>query len=144
MIRRPPRSKRTDPLFPYPTLFRSRAGRPAPRCRRAVPWKLRFQIDGGEAAAGVGLLALAGAAVAEEALVLGAGVAGQGLDGADAGAGEAAGDVALQVDVEVPGPRGGAEASGIGGALPTDRTSVVAGKSVGEHGYIGGGHILKT
>src|SRR3546814_15654485 len=25
MIRRPPRSTRTDPLFPYPTLFRSRA-----------------------------------------------------------------------------------------------------------------------
>src|SRR3546814_139462 len=24
MIRRPPRSTRTDPLFPYPTLFRSR------------------------------------------------------------------------------------------------------------------------
>src|SRR3546814_12159269 len=23
MIRRPPRSQRTDPLFPYPTLFRS-------------------------------------------------------------------------------------------------------------------------
>src|SRR3546814_10622592 len=27
MIRRPPRSKRTDPLFPYTTLFRSRAVR---------------------------------------------------------------------------------------------------------------------
>src|SRR3546814_5454062 len=26
MIRRPPRSKRTDTLFPYTTLFRSRAG----------------------------------------------------------------------------------------------------------------------
>src|SRR3546814_15892124 len=25
MIRRPPRSRRTDPLFPYTTLFRSRA-----------------------------------------------------------------------------------------------------------------------
>src|SRR3546814_6888226 len=28
MNRRPPRSTLTDPLFPYPTLFRSRAGRP--------------------------------------------------------------------------------------------------------------------
>src|SRR3546814_5277772 len=26
MLRRPPRSTRTDPLFPYTTLFRSRAG----------------------------------------------------------------------------------------------------------------------
>src|SRR3546814_16003385 len=36
MIRRPPRSTRTDTLFPYPTLFRSRLGEPAadPRCRR--------------------------------------------------------------------------------------------------------------
>src|SRR3546814_1633704 len=29
MIRRPPKSKRTDTLFPYPTLFRSRAARGA-------------------------------------------------------------------------------------------------------------------
>src|SRR3546814_7151054 len=37
MIRRPPRSTRTDTLFPYTTLFRSRArrdGRCAGRCRR--------------------------------------------------------------------------------------------------------------
>src|SRR3546814_237212 len=32
MIRRPPRSTRTDTLFPYPTLFRSRTSRVAPRC----------------------------------------------------------------------------------------------------------------
>src|SRR3546814_5156036 len=32
MIRRPPRSTRTDTLFPYTTLFRSR-----PTCRLAVP-----------------------------------------------------------------------------------------------------------
>src|SRR3546814_942665 len=30
MIRRPPRSTRTDTLFPYTTLFRSRATAPAP------------------------------------------------------------------------------------------------------------------
>src|SRR3546814_13287389 len=29
MIRRPPRSTRTDTLFPYTTLFRSRTGQPA-------------------------------------------------------------------------------------------------------------------
>src|SRR3546814_4254814 len=34
MIRRPPRSTRTDTLFPYTTLFRSRCGR---RCARAIP-----------------------------------------------------------------------------------------------------------
>src|SRR3546814_8627570 len=31
MIRRPPRSTRTDTLFPYTTLFRSRRARPAGR-----------------------------------------------------------------------------------------------------------------
>src|SRR3546814_17314534 len=35
MIRRPPRSTRTDTLFPYTTLFRSRRiGRAAPACAR--------------------------------------------------------------------------------------------------------------
>src|SRR3546814_18022155 len=34
MIRRPPRSTRTDTLFPYTTLFRSRRERPAPRNAR--------------------------------------------------------------------------------------------------------------
>src|SRR3546814_5037963 len=33
MIRRPPGSTRTDTLFPYPTLFRSHAGRRAPERR---------------------------------------------------------------------------------------------------------------
>src|SRR3546814_13051724 len=33
MIRRPPRSTRTDTLFPYTTLFRSRAGRDGPAGR---------------------------------------------------------------------------------------------------------------
>src|SRR3546814_4543235 len=33
MIRRPPRSTRTDTLFPYTTLFRSRPGAPARRAR---------------------------------------------------------------------------------------------------------------
>src|SRR3546814_6659154 len=36
MIRRPPRSTRTDTLFPYTTLFRSRAG-PAGLRRRTQP-----------------------------------------------------------------------------------------------------------
>src|SRR3546814_10021601 len=35
MIRRPPRSTRTDTLFPYSTLFRSGSG--PPRSRRAAP-----------------------------------------------------------------------------------------------------------
>src|SRR3546814_2546678 len=43
MIRRPPRSTRTDTLFPYTTLFRSRAPLrpPAPSDRRRVPWRYR-------------------------------------------------------------------------------------------------------
>src|SRR3546814_1837991 len=36
MIRRPPRSTRTDTLFPYTTLFRSRFGK-AWACRRTPP-----------------------------------------------------------------------------------------------------------
>src|SRR3546814_16112334 len=32
MIRRPPRSTRTDTLFPYTTLFRSRRAAPLPEC----------------------------------------------------------------------------------------------------------------
>src|SRR3546814_12293793 len=36
MLRRPPRSTRTDTLFPYTPLFRSAAGR-ASRCAAAVP-----------------------------------------------------------------------------------------------------------
>src|SRR3546814_10809638 len=35
MIRRPPRSSRTDTLFPYPTLFRS--GLPPARTQRTAP-----------------------------------------------------------------------------------------------------------
>src|SRR3546814_2330584 len=37
MIRRPPRSTRTDTLFPYTTLFRSVSPRPALRQREPVP-----------------------------------------------------------------------------------------------------------
>src|SRR3546814_7768006 len=53
MIRRPPRSTRTDTLFPYPTLFRSDAARqgargrhqPAPGGTRAH-WHLARRDDG--------------------------------------------------------------------------------------------------
>src|SRR3546814_18532601 len=39
MVRRPPRSTRTDTLFPYTTLFRSRGGPPDPWRRTvAVMW----------------------------------------------------------------------------------------------------------
>src|SRR3546814_12848977 len=37
MIRRPPRSTRTDTLFPYTTLFRSRHADPAARATRRSP-----------------------------------------------------------------------------------------------------------
>src|SRR3546814_14306761 len=39
MIRRPPRSTRTDTLFPYPTLFRSVSQRPPQRMLVAAPEK---------------------------------------------------------------------------------------------------------
>src|SRR3546814_3344564 len=41
MIRRPPRSTRTDTLFPYTTLFRSARGRPCRRDRRDGAGQLR-------------------------------------------------------------------------------------------------------
>src|SRR3546814_7960170 len=36
MSRQPPRSKRTDPLFPYPTLFRSTESAPPPTRARSI------------------------------------------------------------------------------------------------------------
>src|SRR3546814_7892497 len=43
MIRRPPRSTRTDTLFPYTTLFRSPSpGRCAPSC---ADWRLRCGLE---------------------------------------------------------------------------------------------------
>src|SRR3546814_5465644 len=45
MIRRPPRSTRTDTLFPYTTRFRSRQGTPSPwiaqTCPQPLPCALR-------------------------------------------------------------------------------------------------------
>src|SRR3546814_11834510 len=56
MIRRPPRSTRTDTLFPYTTLFRSRAGlhplRPAPRRRRRRPLAAVRDLALGRSSAG--------------------------------------------------------------------------------------------
>src|SRR3546814_7696722 len=40
MIRRPPRSTRTDTLFPYTTLFRSRPKRQVNRCREQIEAKI--------------------------------------------------------------------------------------------------------
>src|SRR3546814_1915616 len=41
MIRRPPRSTRTDTLFPYTTLFRSAVRRAVPPCDRGRPRRAR-------------------------------------------------------------------------------------------------------
>src|SRR3546814_11638352 len=41
MIRRPPRSTRTDTLFPYTTLFRSRARVQVRQDRRRLGWEQR-------------------------------------------------------------------------------------------------------
>src|SRR3546814_17191813 len=42
MIRRPPRSTRTDPLFPYTTLFRSRATRTADSLFAAIAQRIQL------------------------------------------------------------------------------------------------------
>src|SRR3546814_13677715 len=54
MIRRPPRSTRTDTLFPYTTLFRSEAA-PAGRRFRNAHRLLRLQNKGGPAEPGVSI-----------------------------------------------------------------------------------------
>src|SRR3546814_13495924 len=58
MIRRPPRSTRTDTLFPYTTLFRScafdRAGPLVPEDRRRQHRTVGVAVDVGAADAGVG------------------------------------------------------------------------------------------
>src|SRR3546814_8532325 len=46
MIRRPPRSTRTDTLFPYTTLFRSLGGHYAPSDRQQTPACSRRATDG--------------------------------------------------------------------------------------------------
>src|SRR3546814_498266 len=62
MLRRPPRSTRTDPLFPYTTLFRSLAA-----ARFWLLWYLGFNMLVGVA---VGFIALAGAAAETGVVVL--------------------------------------------------------------------------
>src|SRR3546814_15320317 len=47
MIRRPPRSTRTDTLFPYTTLFRSADAPPGRSGRRRTPRRRRTWIEGG-------------------------------------------------------------------------------------------------
>src|SRR3546814_6421592 len=45
MIRRPPRSTRTDTLFPYTTLFRSvKSYRDLPKMLYQIQWKFRDEI----------------------------------------------------------------------------------------------------
>src|SRR3546814_1206545 len=44
MIRRPPRSTRTDTLFPYTTLFRSRSASRRPRARMSDGRDARYRI----------------------------------------------------------------------------------------------------
>src|SRR3546814_20335653 len=46
MRRRPPRSTRTDTLFPYTTLFRSLAGKPIPRIALTDRDRMEDDIDG--------------------------------------------------------------------------------------------------
>src|SRR3546814_13518949 len=60
MIRRPPRSTRTDTLFPYTTLFRSCTGAPVSECRAAL-CRNRRRLDraGGEDSGQVAQAALA-------------------------------------------------------------------------------------
>src|SRR3546814_5427018 len=61
MIRRPPRSTRTDTLFPYTTLFRSACRKAVPDCRAGRP-RMSAHMDyeriDGKAAGGRSLLSV--------------------------------------------------------------------------------------
>src|SRR3546814_17491677 len=76
MIRRPPRSTRTDTLFPYTTLFRSilsmlRGGQKGAHRRRDVrPRERERQRRGHEAALVAAIIALAGEGDAVERLLV--------------------------------------------------------------------------
>src|SRR3546814_16662865 len=61
MIRRPPRSTRTDTLFPYTTLFRSRDGIGDDGCRCRVALLSAIRMLGFRLDAGLADLAQAGA-----------------------------------------------------------------------------------
>src|SRR3546814_3608471 len=50
MIRRPPRSTRTDTLFPYTTLFRSLSDLPTLECETTIMSKRKQRIDSATAA----------------------------------------------------------------------------------------------
>src|SRR3546814_13338387 len=67
MIRRPPRSTRTDTLFPYTTLFRSAAGVPL---RSPASYKLRQFLACHRAGAEEALIKIAAAAGEECKLLL--------------------------------------------------------------------------
>src|SRR3546814_16617729 len=54
MIRRPPRSTRTDTLFPYTTLFRSRAAVDIRRRQPAIDVTLAIGVFGRQRAGGAG------------------------------------------------------------------------------------------
>src|SRR3546814_9926101 len=97
MIRPPPRSTRTDTLFPYTTLFRSDAARPRPRraSGRSGRRRARGAADPDRVRAGHPVLV----AVRPEGLDLGAAGRGHGQAGlvlrrADAGAEPDPGDAA--------------------------------------------------
>src|SRR3546814_18685594 len=72
MIRRPPRSTRTDTLFPYPTLFRS-AAVPVGLCGPATAFALCRRGSAGQPCAGGGL------SLHEAHHMVAAGVAGAGV-----------------------------------------------------------------
>src|SRR3546814_4251634 len=65
MLRRPPRSTRTDPLFPYTTLFRSHPRAPA-RCRAAAERVARGASGKPASGPAAGLHQLSGAELRSE------------------------------------------------------------------------------
>src|SRR3546814_16835173 len=114
MIRRPPRSTRTDTLFPYTTLFRSRPAAGDPLGSRHPPGAASQRRCGRAAAAWC---------------------TGAGRKCASPDVGEPASSVIRR--------GGGASLAAVGGGDGTDRKSVVEGKSVSVRVYLGGRRNIK-
>src|SRR3546814_13180690 len=143
MIRRPPRSTRTDTLFPYTTLFRSRRlGRGRNGCRRRRLRRAAGPADRGHL--GCDALALCDHRFRRPV----AGDAAFGYRTRAAGAVAAGDQVGIALEnadaVHVDAEPGGDDL-GIGGlvTLAVDRKSLVSGKSVSVGLDLGGSRTLK-
>src|SRR3546814_19714983 len=144
MLRRPPRSTRTDTLFPYTTLFRSRLHRrigfPAVKVRAVRVAEQLFQIGAhrtqrlGRKRRGRLIIEINGAALAAHAALIPA-------------RSRSARHAARKPSISAAVVDGASDARitsfPASAATPIDRKSVVSGKSVSDRVHPGGAALIK-